>query len=53
MHLSFLFAAFTVVWGGVLAYVLSLAKRNRELEADLIDLRAMVEDRDKRHRDSA
>jgi len=53
LHLSFLFAAFAVVWAGVLAYVLSLAKRNRELEADLEDLRAMIEDRSKRQSDSA
>ncbi len=42
MNLSFLFAAFAVVWVGVLLYVLTLARRNRELANDLEDLRAVV-----------
>lgn len=45
MHLSFLFAAFAVVWLGLLVYVASLAQRNRELEHDLEDLRAILERR--------
>jgi CcmD family protein len=45
MHLSFLFAAFAVVWIGVLAYVISLARRNRELQHDLEDLRAVLDER--------
>lgn len=48
MHLSFLFAAFAVVWVGVLVYVLSLARRNREIEHDLEDLRAILERRESR-----
>jgi len=43
LHLSFLFAAFAVVWVGVLVYVVSLSKRYRDLSADLEDLRAVVE----------
>ncbi len=45
MNLSFLFAAFAVVWVGVLAYVVSLSRRNRDLEHDLEDLRAVLEQR--------
>ncbi len=45
MHLSYLFAAFAVVWLGVLIYVVGLAKRNREIEHDLEDLRAILEQR--------
>ena len=45
MHLSFLFAAFAVVWLGLLAYVVSLARRSRDLEHDLEDLRAILEQR--------
>lgn len=51
MHLSFLFAAFAVVWVGVLLYVLSLARRNRDLRHDLEDLRAIVEQRRSRGAD--
>jgi CcmD family protein len=45
MHLSYLFAAFLVVWLGVLLYVVTLARRHRELEHDLEDLRAILEQR--------
>jgi CcmD family protein len=45
MHLSFLFAAFAVVWIGVLVYVIGLARRNRELQHDLEDLRAVLDQR--------
>ncbi len=48
MHLSYLFAAFAVVWIGVLVYVVSLSRRNRELEHDLEDLRAVVDQREAR-----
>ncbi len=48
MNLSFLFAAFAVVWVGVLAYVVSLSRRNRDLEHDLEDLRAVIEEREAR-----
>jgi CcmD family protein len=51
MHLSFLFAAFAVVWVGVLVYVVSLARRNRELQHDLEDLRAIVDRRESRGAD--
>lgn len=43
MHLSFLFAAFAVVWLGLLIYVVGLARRSRELENDIQDLRAVLE----------
>ncbi len=51
MHLSYLFAAFAVVWIGVLAYVVSLSRRHRDLEHDLEDLRAVVDQRKSRHPD--
>ncbi len=49
MNLSFLFAAFAVVWLGVLLYVVTLSRRNRELQNDLEDLRTIVEQRETRN----
>jgi len=49
MHLSYLFAAFLVVWLGVLLYVVSLSRRHRDLENDVEDLRALVEQRRSRN----
>jgi CcmD family protein len=43
MHLSFLFAAYTVVWIGLFAFVVSLARRNRALEREVRELRALLE----------
>lgn len=45
-HLPFLFAAYAVVWIGVLLYVTALARRSRSLERDVEELRSLV---DKRH----
>ena len=45
MNLSFLFAAYTVVWLGVLIYVVGLARRSRNLERELDELRALVDKR--------
>ncbi len=42
-NLSFLFAAYTAVWVLLFVYVLVLARRNRALEKDLEDLRALVQ----------
>ncbi len=50
MNLSYLFAAFAVVWIGVLGYVVSLSRRNRDLEHDLEDLRSVLEQRETRDR---
>ena len=41
-NLSFLFAAYTIVWAGVLVYVVGLARRSRSLERDLDELRKLV-----------
>lgn len=45
-HFPFLFAAYAVVWIGVLLYVTALARRSRSLERDVEELRSLV---DKRH----
>ncbi|MFN8640617.1 MAG: CcmD family protein [Candidatus Binatia bacterium] len=44
-HLPFLIAAYAVVWLGILAYVTSLARRSRELERELDELRHLLEQR--------
>ncbi len=46
MNLSFLFAAFAVVWIGLLLYVAGLARRGRELEREVDELRALLAQRD-------
>ena len=45
MHLSYLFAAYSVVWIGLLVYVVSLARRNRNLEREVEALRELVKRR--------
>lgn len=47
-HLPFLIAAYGVVWIGILLYVVGLARRSRNLERDLAELRAIVEQRSAR-----
>jgi CcmD family protein len=42
MHLSFLIAAYAVVWLGVLLYVTGLARRSRALEQELEELRELL-----------
>ena len=42
-HLPYLIAAYAVVWLGILVYVTSLARRSRELERELEELRHLVE----------
>lgn len=42
MNLSYLFAAFAAVWFGLLLYVTNLAKRNRALEREINEMRALV-----------
>ena len=44
-HLPFLIAAYVVVWLGVLVYVTSLARRSRELERELDELKHLLEQR--------
>jgi len=41
-NLGYLFAAYTVVWIGIFLYVRRLAKRGRELEEEIADLRRQV-----------
>jgi CcmD family protein len=45
MELSYLFAAYTVVWLGVLLYVGALARRSRGLERELAELRHLLAER--------
>lgn len=45
MHLSFLIAAYAVVWLGVLLYVTGLARRSRALEKELEELRELLSQR--------
>jgi CcmD family protein len=42
-NLGYLFAAFTAVWLGIFLYVRRLARRERELEEELQDLRRRLE----------
>jgi CcmD family protein len=44
-HLPFLIAAYAVVWLGVLIYVTSLARRSRELERELDELKHLLDDK--------
>jgi CcmD family protein len=49
MELSYLFAAYAVVWLGVLFYVTALARRSRNLERELSELRQLLSEREERH----
>jgi CcmD family protein len=42
-HLPYLFAAYAAVWVGIFAYTLRLGRRSRELEAEIRDLRRLLE----------
>jgi CcmD family protein len=44
-HFAFLIAAYAVVWLGILLYVTSLSRRSRNLERELDELRALVDQR--------
>lgn len=44
-HLPFLFAAYAVVWIGVLLYITALGRRSRNLERDIEELRSLVDKR--------
>jgi CcmD family protein len=39
---TYLFAAYTVVWVGIVIYVLRLSRQNRELEEDVRELRRLL-----------
>lgn len=45
MHLSFLVAAYAVVWIGVVVYVASLSRRSRNLEREVEELRELLDRR--------
>jgi len=40
---SYLFAAYTAVWIGLFLYLLRLARRSRELEEEIRELRKLLE----------
>jgi len=44
-HVPFLIAAYAVVWIGVLLYVSGLARRSRNLEREVEELRALLDKR--------
>ena len=46
-HLAYLIAAYAVVWLGFLLYVTGLARRSRDLERELEELRRVLEQRDR------
>ena len=41
-HLGYLFAAYTAVWLGIFLYLRRLARRGRELEDEIRDLRRRI-----------
>jgi CcmD family protein len=43
-NLGYLFAAFTVIWVGLLAYVLFLAQKQRQLRRDIDRLKEMIKE---------
>jgi CcmD family protein len=42
-NLPYLFAAYAAVWIGLYVYLLRLARRNRELEEEVHELRRLLE----------
>jgi CcmD family protein len=44
-NLNFLFAAYTIIWVGLFLYLHVLARRNRALEKEIEDLRAVLQRR--------
>ena len=43
-NLTYLFAAFAIIWLAVLAYILTIVRRLRALEAELRAMQQMLED---------
>jgi CcmD family protein len=41
-NLSYLFAAYAVVWVGIFLYCLRLGRRNRELEEEVREIRRLL-----------
>jgi CcmD family protein len=48
MELSYLFAAYGVVWLGVVLYVAALARQSKNLERELTELRQLLSESDER-----
>lgn len=44
-NLGFLFAAYSVVWGVLFFYIVSLARRNRSLAREIEELRELLKNR--------
>ena len=44
-NLNFLFAAYTAVWVLLFLYILSLSRRNRELDKEVDELRELLQRR--------
>ena len=44
-NLSFLFAAYAVVWVFIFVYVVLLSRRNRALRAEIDELRSLIDHR--------
>jgi CcmD family protein len=42
-NMPYLFAAYAVVWIGIFLYVMRLARRSRELEEEIRELRRLLE----------
>jgi CcmD family protein len=42
-NLWYLFAAYTIIWTALFAYVVHLSRRNNELREEIRDLRAQVQ----------
>jgi len=47
MNMTYLFAAYTVVWLVLFAYILFISGQQRNLDRKLDELRRMFEDRDR------
>jgi CcmD family protein len=48
----YLFAAYTLIWLGLFAYVFSLAGREKQLADEIADLKATLEEMEKKGKQS-
>lgn len=44
----YLFAAYTLIWAGLFAYLFTLAGREKQLAEEIADLRAMLDEAGKK-----
>jgi len=42
MHLSYLFAAYTLVWLGIFVYIVGLDRRSRALQREVQELKQLL-----------